>query len=156
MIGPRFVLRMAWRESRGSRRLWLLTSAVTAGVAALVAINSFTENMRTSVAQQARALLGADLSFRSTRELPPRVNALIDSLIAADSAAKAPAGRRALQVSFVGMAYVPRTTGVRLVQVRAVEGGYPFYGTIATEPAGAWERLEREDGALVDPVLLTA
>src|SRR6187401_1441563 len=113
---------MAWRESRaGRRRLWLLTGAVTAGVAALVAINSFTQNLRTSVAEQARAMLGADLSFRSGKAFPPRVEALLDSLIAPDSAAGRAAGRRALQISFVGMAYVPRTPGVRLVQVRAIE-----------------------------------
>ncbi|HEV8599857.1 MAG TPA: FtsX-like permease family protein [Gemmatimonadales bacterium] len=159
MIGPRFVLRMAWRESRaGRRRLWLLTGAVTAGVAALVAINSFTQNLRVSVAEQARALLGADLSFRSGRAFPPRVEALLDSLIAPDSGAGrlARSGRRALQVSFVAMAYVPRTTGVRLVQARAVAGGYPFYGEIVTQPAGRWRALERQNGVLVDPVLLTA
>ena len=81
MIGPRFVLRMAWRESRsGRRRLWLLTGAITAGVAALVAINSFTQNLRTSVAEQAKALLGADLSITSRQKFSPRVEALIDSL----------------------------------------------------------------------------
>jgi putative ABC transport system permease protein len=157
VIGPGFVLRMAWRESRaGRRRLWLLTGAVTAGVAALVAINSFTQNLRTSVAEQARALLGADISFRSGKVFPPRVEALLDSLITPDSATGRPAGRRALQVSFVAMAYVPRTPGVRLVQVRAIEGDYPFYGTILTDPAGGWRRLGQQDGALVDPVLLTA
>ena len=136
MIGPRFVLRMAWRESRaGKKRLWLLTGAITAGVAALVAINSFTQNLRTSVAEQARALLGADLSITSRQKFTPRVEALLDSLVAPDSAAGRPAGRRALQVSFPAMAYVPRTRGVRLVQVRAVEGGYPFYGEITTHPA---------------------
>ena len=42
-----FVLRMAWRESRGARRrLGLLTGAVAAGVAALVAVNSFAANLR--------------------------------------------------------------------------------------------------------------
>lgn len=146
---------MAWRESRaGRRRLWLLTGAVTAGVAALVAINSFTQNLRTSVAAQARALLGADLAFHSGKALPPAVNALLDSLIVPGPDGRA--GRRALQISFVGMAYVPRTPGVRLVQVRAIEGGYPFYGAISTEPAGRWQRLAEADGVLVDPVLLSA
>jgi len=148
---------MAWRESRaGRRRLWLLTGAVTAGVAALVAINSFTQNLRTSVAEQARAMLGADLSFRSGKAFPPRVDALFDSLIAPGAGPNARPGRRALQISFVAMAYVPRTPGVRLVQARAVEGGYPFYGEISTDPAGQWGRLARENGALVDPVLLSA
>jgi putative ABC transport system permease protein len=148
---------MAWRESRaGRKRLWLLTGAITAGVAALVAINSFTQNLRTSVAEQAKALLGADLSISSRGAFTPRVEALIDSLVAPDSAAQRPAGRRALQVSFPGMAYVPRTKGIRLVQVRAVEGGYPFYGEITTRPAGRWRALSDTDGALVDPALLTA
>jgi putative ABC transport system permease protein len=157
VIGPRFVLRMAWRESRaGRRRLWLLTGAITAGVAALVAINSFTQNLRTSVAEQARALLGADLSISGRAAFSPRVEALFDTLVAPDTAAKRPAGRRALQVSFPSMAFVTRTEGVRLVQVRAVEGAYPFYGRIITEPAGLWGSLERTDGALVDPTLLAA
>ena len=157
MIGPRFVLRMAWRESRaGRRRLWLLTGAVTAGVAALVAINSFTQNLRTSVAEQARALLGADLAISSRATFTPRIEALLDSLIAPDSAARRPAGRRALQVTFAGMAYVPRTAGVRLVQVRAIDGGYPFYGEITTEPAGLWRGLAAGNGTLVDPSLLAA
>lgn len=157
MIGPRFVLRMAWRESRsGRRRLWLLTGAITAGVAALVAINSFTRNLQTSVAEQAKALLGADLSISSRQKFSPRLEALIDSLIAPDSAAGRPAGRRAMQTSFPAMAYVPRTSGVRLVQVRAVEGGYPFYGEITTLPAGQWAALAATRGALVDPALLTA
>jgi putative ABC transport system permease protein len=148
---------MAWREARaGRRRLWLLTGAVTAGVAALVAINSFTQNLKSSVADQAKALLGADLSITGRAPFSPRVNALIDSLIAPDSAAARGAGRRALQISFAGMAYVPRTSGVRLVQVRAIEGGFPFYGAIATDPAGQWGGLAGGDGALVDPALLTA
>lgn len=156
-MGPRFVLRMAWRESRsGRRRLWLLTGAVTAGVAALVAINSFTQNLRTSVAEQARTLLGADLSITGRQAPTPRVNALIDSLVAPDSAAGRPGGRRALQVTFAAMAYVPRTTGVRLVQVRAIEGGYPFYGEVATDPPGRWRELAAGTGAMVDPALLTA
>ncbi len=157
MIGPRFVLRMAWRESRaGRRRLWLLTGAITAGVAALVAINSFTQNLRTSVAEQAKSLLGADLSITSRQKFSPRLEALVDSLVAPDSAAHRPGGRRAMETSFPAMAYVPRTSGVRLVQVRAVDGGYPFYGEITTLPAGRWRALATTDGALVDPSLLTA
>ncbi|HEX5725092.1 MAG TPA: FtsX-like permease family protein, partial [Longimicrobiaceae bacterium] len=46
--------------------------------------------------------------------------------------------------------------GARLVQVRAVEPGYPFYGAIETDPAGARAALERGHAALVDPALLTA
>ena len=49
----------------------------------------------------------------------------------------------------------PAARRLRLVQVHAVEGGFPFYGTFETEPAGAAAAL-RAGGpvALVEPTLL--
>ncbi len=154
MIRPRFVLRMALRESRGARRrLAFLTGAITIGVAALVAINAFTDNLRVSVNRQARELLGADMAFRSREPLPERASLLADSLIATPGSD--PSGARATVVSFSGMAYVPRTAGVRLVQVQAVDSGYPWYGTYQTVPAGAWHDLQSGGRILVDPSLLS-
>ncbi len=153
----RFVRRMAWRETRGSRRLLLLlTGAVAVGVAALVAVNSFAENLRESVTQQAQTLLGADLSIASRQAFSPRVAALLDTLVALDPPRGQERGRKAMVVSFAGMAYVPRTEGVRLAQVAAVEPGYPFYGMIRTDPDGAWSELQEGGRVLVDPSLLTA
>ena len=56
---------MAAREMRAApRRLLLLTASVAIGVAALVAIDSFTDNLRDSVTHAgAQALLGADLAL---------------------------------------------------------------------------------------------
>ncbi|HEX6106239.1 MAG TPA: FtsX-like permease family protein [Gemmatimonadales bacterium] len=150
MTAPGFVLRMAAREVRASpRRLLLLTASVAIGVAALVAINSFTDNLRRSVRDQARALLGADLSFSSRRPLPASVEAAVDSLTAEGA-------ELARVTSFGGMAYVPRTAGTRLVQVAAVAGGFPFYGEIRTEPGHAWKRLGQGRHVVVDPALLAA
>src|SRR6185503_12315694 len=67
-----------------------------------------------------------------------------------------PAAQEARVARFAGMAYVPRTAGSRLVQVTAVEPGYPFYGAITTDPAGGWAGLAAGGGVLVDPSLLTA
>ncbi len=154
---PPFVWRMAWRESRAARRrLWLLTGAVAAGVAALVAVNSFAVNLRETVTVEARALLGADLSVSSRSPFTDRVTTLLDTLVLPPTGGAAPAGRSALVTSFTGMAYVPRTAGVRLVQVAGVEPGYPFYGEIRTEPAGVWTDLQSEGKVLVDPSLLPA
>lgn len=145
-----FVARMAAREVRASpRRLFLLTAAVAIGVAALVAINSFTASLQRSVRDQARALLGADLSFSARRPLPAAVDAVLDTL-------EAQGARTARVTSFGGMAYVPRTAGTRLVQVAAVDGGYPFYGEIRTDPAAAWSRLGSGRHVVVDPALLAA
>ena len=140
---------MAVRELRAApRRMVLLMGTVAVGVSALVAIGSFTDNLRDSVRQQARALLGADLSF-STRQQPSRrVAVVLDSL-----------GHRAelaRVTSFAGMAYIPRTAGARLVQVAAVEGRYPFYGEIGTIPHEAWQTLQSGRHVIVDPALLGA
>ena len=49
------------------------------------------------------------------------------------------------------MAYLQTSGNARLVQLRTVDPGWPFYGTIETAPAGSWPRLQ-DGGALVDPV----
>lgn len=149
MSAAKFVLRMAARELRATpRRLLLLTATVAVGVAALVAINSYTANLRDSVRRQARSLLGADLSLVSRRPFSRRVDALLDTLARGSPPARV--------TSFSGMAYVPRTAGTRLVQVAAVSGRFPFYGEIRTEPRDAWSELQSGRHIVVDPSLLTA
>src|SRR3954471_11170858 len=139
---------MAARELRAApRRLLLLMGTVAVGVAALVAINSFTDNLQDSVRQQARVLLGADLSLVSRQPFSPRVEALLDTLSSSSQQARV--------ISFAGMAYVPRTAGTRLVQVAAVEGRYPFYGEIKTQPRKGWSELQSGRNIIVDPSLLT-
>jgi putative ABC transport system permease protein len=149
-----FPLLLAWRESRSPRRLVLLMASVTAGVAALVAIGSFTRNLQASVRDQARALLGADLAFGSATPFSSRAESQIAALLAS-----ARRGREeplvARVVSFAAMAYVPRTQGARPVQAMAIEGGFPFYGQIETTPAGGWARLGEGGGVIVDPALLS-
>jgi putative ABC transport system permease protein len=54
------------------------------------------------------------------------------------------------------MARATRSGATRLVQVSAVEPGYPFYGVIRTVPEGAWRRLHEDGGVLGDPGLLLA
>jgi len=147
-----FVLAMAWRESRASlRRMALLVASIAVGVAALVAISSFTDSLQESVREQARALLGADLALGSASPFSPRAEEELKKILG-----EARGTGVSRLVRFGAMAYVPRTTGARLVQVTAVEGGYPFYGRIETSPAGGWERLGEGGGVLVDPALVSA
>ena len=54
------------------------------------------------------------------------------------------------------MGLSPRTGRTRLVQVRAVEPGYPFYGRVTTQPAERWSALRTGPNALVDRSLLVA
>jgi putative ABC transport system permease protein len=144
------LLPLAWRESRfARRRLLLFLSAITLGVAALVATRSFAANLAAGVREQARELVGADVSLSSTQTFGEGTEALLDSLQRA--------GARVVRGnSFVSMALLERTGSARLVQVRASEAGWPLYGAIRTAPAGAWEGLHADRNAVVDPALLTA
>ncbi|MHB1326751.1 MAG: ABC transporter permease [Gemmatimonadales bacterium] len=150
-----FVFKLAWRESRAARRrLIMLVASVAAGVAALVAINGFTANLRTSVGAQAKVLLGADLVISGRREFTDSIKQLVDTLVRSDTT-QAEQGASAKVTSFAAMAYVTSTSAVRLVQIRGVEPGYPFYGDIQTTPEGRWATLG-VGRAIVDPALLTA
>ena len=61
---------LAWRDARPARRrLLLFTSSISIGVAALVAIDSYSANVVRSVAEQSRAILGADLSLSARQPL---------------------------------------------------------------------------------------
>lgn len=140
-----WMFRMAWRDSRGSRRRFVLfLSSMVLGVAALVAINAFGENLRRAIDEEAKTLLGADLSLEANGPFSPETEALIDSL----------GGRQARRISFPSMALFPETGDTRLATVRAVEGDYPFYGEVETAPAGAAAAYLDGPNALVDGTLM--
>jgi putative ABC transport system permease protein len=125
-------------------------SAISLGVAALVAIDSFALNVTRSIREQARALLGGDISFSSSRPISPEQKAILDTV------QKRTGAQYARVVTFPSMAIVQRTGRTRLVQVRGVSANYPFYGVITTSPANRWRSLQTGAVALVDPSLLIA
>ena len=144
-----FAFRLAAREARSTvRRLGAYTVAIAAGIAALVAINSFRAELVRSVADESRGLLGADLRISSGRPLPDSVQAVVDSATAAGVPVATVTGTVSVALAPSGL--------TRLVQVRGVEGAYPFYGAIVTEPAGLWGTFAGTHDALVDPSLLLA
>ncbi len=144
------LLRLAWRESRTARRrLALYMSSIAFGVAALVAIDSFAGNITRSIREQSRTLLGGDMALQARAAFPAVVDTLLDSL-RADRIATARV------TTFASMALAEPSGGTRLVQVRAVSPGYPFYGEIETVPANAWSRVHGEAIVFVDPSLLIA
>ncbi len=144
------LLRLAWRESRTARRrLALYMSSIAFGVAALVAIDSFAGNVTRSIRDQSRTLLGGDLSLQARAKFPAVIDTLSDSL----RTAGVPAAR---VTTFASMALAEPSGGTRLVQVRAVSPGYPFYGAIETVPANGWSRVHDDTLVFVDASLLIA
>jgi putative ABC transport system permease protein len=137
--------RMAWRDSRSQRgRLAIFSLAIVAGIAALVAIHSLKASVQAGIATQAKALLGSDLQISSRQP--------ISEPDAAKLAARAE--RVSREISFSSMLYFPGADAARLIQVRGIQGDYPFYGKVETTPAGAWERLRSGPGILLEPALL--
>uniref|UniRef100_UPI0037C1076C ABC transporter permease n=1 Tax=Gemmatimonas sp. TaxID=1962908 RepID=UPI0037C1076C len=144
------LLRLAWRESRSARRrLALYMSSIAFGVAALVAIDSFAGNVTRSIREQSRTLLGGDLALSARAQFPAVVDSLADSL----RTAGVPSSR---VTTFASMALAEPSGGTRLVQVRAVSPGYPFYGAIETVPANGWSRVHDDSVVFVDASLLIA
>lgn len=146
----RRLMAIAWRESRTARRrLLLYMSSISLGVSALVAIDSFTENVSTSVQEQSRALLGGDVSLSSRAQYSKTVTGLLDSLERTGTGVSR-------VTTFASMGVIMRSGSTRLVQVRAVSGKYPFYGEIVTDPASAWSGLHAGRRAIVDPSILVS
>jgi len=135
---------MAWRDAKASRvRLLLFMASIILGIAAVVSIQLFSQNLKTNIQVQSKALMGADFIIDSD-ELPnERAQAIIDSL-----------GPDAREVNFVSMIAFPKNGGTKLVQVRGLEGDFPFYGTIDTQPVIAASNYQDTGGALVDATLM--
>ncbi|ULQ51579.1 ABC transporter permease [Flavihumibacter fluvii] len=141
----RWLLQMAWRDSRKNRsRLFLFVSSVILGIAALVAIYSLGYTIEKDVDAQAKTLIGADLVFDNNRPFSPAAQALIDSI----------GDQRSRERSFASMVYFIKTGGTRLAQVRALEGGFPYYGTIETKPAQVAKTFQQARHALVEKTLM--
>ncbi len=136
-----FSWKLAWRDARPQwRSLFLYTSAVIAGVAALVAILSFRNDVLLTVEDQSRELLGADLEVRMNQPYPDEIQSYIDSI----------GGSTAEAIEFSSMVIYDEDGQNRLSQIRAIGGPYPIYGEIETIPADAAARYQDEGGALVE------
>ena len=143
-----FILKMAWRDSRASRkRLLLFSLSIVLGIAALVAIGSFTTNLQTAIDGQAKGLLWADLAVESRTALTPEAQQFLDGL----------GGEQSREIMFASMVVFPSAGGqTRLISLRALEGGYPFYGEFLTQHSGAAARLAAgEQVAVLETGLLT-
>ncbi|WP_411031586.1 ABC transporter permease [Spongiimicrobium sp. 3-5] len=136
---------MAWRDGRASgQRLALFMASIVLGIAAVVSIQSFSDTLEQNIAVQSKALMGSDFIIDSRQFPNERVLGIIDSLGGAD----------AMEVNFSSMAAFPKSNATKLVQIRGIDGGYPFYGELETEPATAASEYQQAGGALVDATVM--
>ncbi len=169
------LLPLALREMRGGRaRLTFFTACLAVGVAAVVAVAGIGGGIETGLRQQARRLLAADLAVSGTAPLPADLDDLLGKTLAGVGpwrrtdvkelvtlvAADAPGESGGTQSS--GAPGPPASPGPpgksQLVELKVIDGTYPFYGKLELAPdRPLQDLLSRPDGggAVVAPDLLT-
>lgn len=125
-----------WRMVRRDLRTqWLkflsFSAAVVMGVGALVATEGFSLTVKQAMVDQSKTLLGADLLISSNNPIDLNEPFLADL-----------PPEQSLTISFASMARFESTGETRLARVRAIEGGFPYYGSLETRPAQAVSALQ--------------
>lgn len=132
-MGPGTALRYSLWEFRGSLgRVWVWLVCLSVGVGAVVSVAGLASSVDGAIRGEAKKLLAADLAVRSRVPLPQRALDAIDQL---------PGAARAEVRELAAMAgrAAPRSRSDEgasslFVELKAVSGGYPFYGELTVEP----------------------
>lgn len=137
----KWLWKLAWKDGKNNWfRLILFIFSIVMGIAALVAVNSFNDNLLKDIDNQARAFLAADVVLYGNESFV-EADSLFFDFIANEQANDA---RLSSMVSF------PHSGDTRLVQVVGIKGNYPFYGTFETVPESALTSYRMGNRALVD------
>ncbi|MEQ1794944.1 MAG: FtsX-like permease family protein [Nitrospira sp.] len=147
-----FLIRMAWRETRSAwRHFAYFLTCIAVGVGALVGVSLFAAHLEQAVTKEARGLLGGDLEIRLSRQISREGQTYLTSLSDRDMVMTHVSELIGMAAHFSG-----RQSGgqpSQIVELKAVESGYPFYGTLRLEPdRPLWELLQRQPvGCPVQP-----
>ncbi|MBS9524304.1 FtsX-like permease family protein [Litoribacter ruber] len=143
MYNFKWTLLMAYRDFRQNKsKLALFISSIVIGIAALVGISTFGDNLSKDIDGQAKELLGADAVLSTNQPLGDQP---LDTI----------ATQKSTEINFASMVIFPETGESRLTQIRALDGQYPYYGKFETTPIEA-DSVFRSGGreALVEKILL--
>lgn len=129
-----FSLRMAWRETRAAWRHFLyFLACIAVGVGGLVAVSLFGVNVEQAVTREARGLLGGDIEIRLSHQPGERTTEVLLSL-AQRGVTVNHASELAAMVSTAGTEQGSGRAKTLLVELKAVEAGYPLYGVLTHSP----------------------
>ncbi len=147
-----FIIRMSLREFRASwRRLLFFFLCVAIGVGAIVALRSIIQSLRHGLTLEARTMIASDVIVQTNRVWTPEVRAKVDAILA-----DAPVVAETESIETPTMVRAEQGIAVaRMVELRAVENEFPFYGRLAlADGRGYTHGLLAGRGALVGPELL--
>jgi putative ABC transport system permease protein len=147
----RLMIRLIGREVRGARaRLLPFLASLAIGVAAVVLVAGLGDSLSRAIRMEARPLLGADVTARSSRPIPASFDGV---------AAAFPDVQRADTVDFLTMVAAPAGADGApgrsvMAELKAVSPGWPFYGAPTLDPARPLADLLDPAGVVVEPTLL--
>lgn len=143
-LTDRWVWIMAWRDARRNiSRLVLFTTSLITGIAAVVSLDSINNSLQRDIDKNAKELLGADLVVNGDKKFKPALLATFDSTNL----------EQASEATMASMVLFLNNGQSRLIRLVAVEGPFPFYGKIVTEPAVAYAQLTSGNFAVLDESL---
>jgi putative ABC transport system permease protein len=141
-------LRLAARDLRGGLRgFTIFILCIALGVMAIAGVGSVAASLTDGIAREGRVILGGDVAFSLIpREASAQERAFLEGQ-----------GRLSVAATLRAMA---RTEDGRsaLVEIKAIDGGYPLYGAVKLDPdqplAAVLAERNGAFGAAVDPTLL--
>ena len=148
----RFVLFMAVREMRSSwQRLLFFFICIAIGVGAIVALRSVIQSVRLTFAGEARSLITADATITSSQAIKPELAAKIAERLKTAGAQ----ATRSVELATMARAADQADGRARMVELRAVEAGFPYYGELKLADGVPYDhQLLADFGVLVRPELI--
>jgi putative ABC transport system permease protein len=142
------ILRLALRELRGGLKgFGIFLACIALGVAAIASVSSLSRSLTEGISREGRRILGADMAFSLLQReagQPER------DFLASKGQVNVVATMRAMVVA--------GEKGSGLVELKAVDAGYPTVGALETDPqlpsADLFAQRDGAYGAAVDPALL--
>ena len=142
------LLRLALRELRGGLKgFGIFLACIALGVAAIAGVSSLSRSLTEGISRDGRRILGGDMAFSL---LQREASEAERAFLAAKGGVNSLASMRAMAIA--------GEKGSALVEMKAVDAGYPAIGALETDPQLSPPDLFAEKngafGAAADPALL--
>ncbi len=146
----KFALLLTYRELRSSwRRLTFFTLCLSLGVGSIVVLRSTIQSVNAFTANESRAINAGDIVVRASTKATTVVAPVLERFAAA--------GRIAEQSEFVELPTMigdSNGTVSKLIELKAVDAGYPLYGRMTLVDGSVFAHpLLADRGILIGPTL---
>ncbi len=141
MMNLPFLLKTAYRDAKTQwPKLLMFMASIILGISALVAINSFNDNLIKDLDRQAASITGADIVISGNRPATGDLLKVMDSI----------PGERSKLFELFSMSYLEDRNISQFVQIKALQGDFPYYGKILSEPQTAEQSFRNNQSVIID------